>query len=135
MQTRPRFHLGALTISAARPRELGRFYSTLLNWPYIREEAPTDPTHGGYALVCAPDGVNEPALNFDYDPNFRRPVWPTAPDQQTPTIHLDIGVDDLDEAVAWAIECGATAAEFQPRPDDHRVMFDPEGHPFCLCRS
>ena len=39
MANPPRIRLGALTIMAARPRELARFYSRLLSWPYIREEA------------------------------------------------------------------------------------------------
>jgi hypothetical protein len=135
MDKPPRIRLGALSIVATRPRELGRFYSKLLSWPYIREEepGPGEPPDAGYALVCPPDGVAEPALNFGYDPNHRRPVWPTVPGEQTPTIHLDVTVDDLDAAVAWAIECGATLPDFQSRPGEHRTMLDPEGHPFCLC--
>ncbi len=46
-------------------------------------------------------------------------------------IHLDIGVDDLDAGVAWALGAGATVAEHQPQ-DGVRVMIDPAGHPFCL---
>jgi hypothetical protein len=46
-------------------------------------------------------------------------------------IHLDIAVDDLESAVAWAIAAGARLAEFQPQ-NDVRVMLDPVGHPFCL---
>ena len=46
-------------------------------------------------------------------------------------MHLDFGVDDLADGVAWAIECGAQEAAHQPQPDV-RVMVDPEGHPFCL---
>lgn len=135
--TPPRMRLGALTIAARRPRLLGRFYSKLLSWPYLREEEPGPgaPPDAGYALVCPPEGVAEPALNFDYYPDHRPPVWPTVPGEQTPTVHLDIGVDDLDAAVAWAVECGATLAGYQPRPTQHRVLIDPEGHPFCLCLS
>jgi catechol 2,3-dioxygenase-like lactoylglutathione lyase family enzyme len=127
--------VGALTIMSSRPRELGRFYSKLLNWPYIREEEPHpgEPPEAGYALVCPPDGVAEPALNFDYEAAYRRPVWPAVPGEQTSTVHLDVSVDDLEAAVAWALECGATVAAVQPRPAEHRVMLDPEGHPFCLC--
>jgi hypothetical protein len=45
-------------------------------------------------------------------------------------------VDDLDAGVAWALESGATVAAHQPqRPDDHVIMLDPEGHPFCMCRG
>ena len=48
-------------------------------------------------------------------------------------VHLDFEVPDLEAGVEWAIACGATLAEHQP-PDDGRVLFDPEGHPFCLFR-
>ena len=40
-------------------------------------------------------------------------------------------MDDLEESVRWAIELGATLAELQPQ-DDVRVLFDVDGHPFCL---
>jgi len=33
--------------------------------------------------------------------------------------------------VQWALEAGATLADFQPDLDN-RVMLDPAGHPFCL---
>ena len=46
-------------------------------------------------------------------------------------MHLDIQVDDLDEAVAFALEGGAELAAFQPQ-ETVRVMLDPAGHPFCL---
>jgi hypothetical protein len=46
-------------------------------------------------------------------------------------LHLDLEVDDLDEAVAYAVEVGAQLAEHQPQ-EDVRVMLDPAGHPFCL---
>ena len=135
MQSPPRMKLGALTIAAERPQALARFYLNLLNWSYIREEdpGPGNPPDSGYALICPPDGVAEPALNFEYDRNYRRPVWPTEAGRQIPTVHLDLGVKDLDVATQWASECGARPAEFQPSPDRHRVMIDPEGHPFCLC--
>ncbi|EQG75396.1 hypothetical protein QKA_2322 [Clostridioides difficile DA00165] len=42
-------------------------------------------------------------------------------------------VNDLEEAVQYAIHCGATIAEEQ-FTDDWRVMIDPAGHPFCLCQ-
>jgi hypothetical protein len=50
-------------------------------------------------------------------------------------IHLDIAFEDLDTAIAWALECGATVAEHQPRPEAHRVMLDPAGHPFCVFKG
>lgn len=135
MDQPPRIRFGALTIKATEPAKLARFYRKLLGWSYIREEQPDpeDPGDAGFAIICPPEGVIEPALLFDYSPGHRSPVWPTVPGEQAPTMHLDLGVDDLEIGVAWAIECGARLADLQPRPTEHRVMIDPEGHPFCLC--
>jgi Glyoxalase-like domain len=52
-------------------------------------------------------------------------------DHQQMMSHLDIEVRDLAEAVAHALACGATIAEFQPQ-ELVRVLLDPAGHPFCL---
>jgi hypothetical protein len=40
----------------------------------------------------------------------------------------------LDSAVAEAVALGASVATYQPQ-DNVRVLFDPAGHPFCLCRD
>lgn len=131
----PRMRVGAVTIGAARPRELARFYATLLGWQLTREEGPR-PGHDpddGWAQICPPNDNFEdgPALNFETEAQYRRPVWPSSFGEQVATQHLDIGVADLDAAVAWALEKGATLADAQPQ-DHTRVMIDPDGHPFCL---
>jgi Glyoxalase-like domain len=46
-------------------------------------------------------------------------------------LHLDIEVEDLEGAVAYALEAGAELADFQPQ-EDVRVLLDPVGHPFCF---
>lgn len=63
-------------------------------------------------------------------PDYRPPSWPEAdvPKQ----FHLDLGVADLDAAVAEAEALGARPAPFQPAPALRRVLLDPAGHPFCL---
>ena len=58
-------------------------------------------------------------------------TWPAAAGEQHMQIHLEIRADDLLAAQEHALACGATLASVQPQ-DDVRVMFDPEGHPFCL---
>ena len=63
-----------------------------------------------------------------------RPAWPATPGRQQMMVHLDVAADDLDAAVTWALEGGATLAEHQPQ-DDVRVLLDPDGHPFCLFRG
>lgn len=63
-------------------------------------------------------------------PDYQPPSWP---DGDVPKqMHLDLGVDDLEEAVAEAEALGARPAAFQPEPTLHRVLLDPAGHPFCL---
>ena len=49
-------------------------------------------------------------------------------------MHLDLQVGHLDSAVAEALALGATLSEHQPQ-DAVRVLLDPAGHPFCLCRD
>jgi hypothetical protein len=66
-----------------------------------------------------------------YEENYVPPVWPARRDAQQMQLHLEIRVDDLTAAVAHAVECGATVADFQPQ-EDVRVCLDPAGHPFCL---
>ena len=72
-----------------------------------------------------------PGLSFQLEPDHVPPVWPAGPGDPRMQVHLDVQVDDLVDATAFAQSLGATAAEFQPQ-DDVRVMLDPAGHPFCL---
>ena len=68
-------------------------------------------------------------LAFQLDPQHRAPDWPDGLPQQA---HLDLEVDDLDEAERLAIDAGAVKAQIQPDLENWRVMVDPAGHPFCL---
>lgn len=129
----PQLRVTSVTIGTSQPHELARFYSTLLAWPVTATEPPLpgDPDNGGWAQIRPPDGVAGPTLNFEFERQFRRPVWPGVPGEQTASQHLDIAVDDLAAGVEWAVERGVRLAEFQPQ-DTVRVMIDPDGHPFCL---
>ncbi len=103
-------------------RSLARFYAGLLGWKLHKD----DPE---WATVAPSEGVAY--LGFQTSPEYVRPVWPPAEGRQQMMMHLDIEVDDLDAAVADAIEAGATVADHQPQ-ENVRVMLDPVGHPFCL---
>ena len=48
-------------------------------------------------------------------------------------MHFDFQVDDLSTAVTQAEAIGAVKANSQYGGDHFVTMFDPEGHPFCLC--
>lgn len=113
--------LTSVTVGTSQPKELAAFYARLLGTEVSRAE-------DGWALVRAPGG---PAVNFELEREFRRPVWPSVEGEQRATQHLDINVDDLDAAVAHAVACGAVLAQVQPQ-EGVRVLFDPDGHPFCL---
>jgi predicted enzyme related to lactoylglutathione lyase len=109
-------------LEAPDAHALAAFYAGLLGWTIAKDEP-------GWAAVSPPSGVAY--LGFQTSPEYLRPVWPAVDGQQQMMMHLDLEVDDLDEAVADAVEQGATVAEFQPQ-DNVRVLLDPAGHPFCL---
>lgn len=113
--------LNAVTIGTSQPRELAGFYARLLGG-----EVGAD--HPDWVEVRVPGGWT---LGFERERHFRRPVWPGVAGEQTASQHLDIEVDELDGAVRHAVACGAVPAPVQPQ-QDVRVLFDPDGHPFCL---
>lgn len=122
-----KINMYSLTLDCKDPFELAKFYAALLQWeiPFYNDE---------YACVGAP-GTNQgayPGITLQKNPEYKPPVWPFAPDAQQQMAHIDFAVNDLDKAVGHAIHCGATVADTQ-FSDDWRVMFDPAGHPFCLC--
>ena len=111
-----------VAIDCPDPGELARFYGALLDW---QVDADAD---GGWAHIAHPDGVA--AIAFQRVDDYRAPDWPG---QDTPQqMHLDVDVDDLDEAEAAVIALGATKHDHQPGTT-FRVFVDPAGHPFCLC--
>ena len=111
-----------VVLEAPDPPILGRFYADLLGWPMT-----TDDSDG--ATLKPEDGVAYLAIQKAavYTP----PVWPPTEGTQHMTMHLDFEVTDLDDAVAHAVELGASVADHQPQ-DDVRVLLDPAGHPLCL---
>lgn len=118
----------SFTVDCKEPYELAKFYAKLLNWeiPYHNEE---------YACIGAP-GIEQgvyPGITFQRNTEYIPPAWPEKPEAQQQMAHLDFAVNDLEKAVQYAIQCGATIAEEQ-FSDGWRVMFDPAGHPFCLCQ-
>jgi catechol 2,3-dioxygenase-like lactoylglutathione lyase family enzyme len=123
----------SVTIGTSQPHDLAQFYAHLLGWAVTTDDppGPGDPSSGGWSQIQPPEGEAGPTLSFEYEQHFTRPEWPSRQGAQTASQHLDILVADLDAAVEWALEQGATLADFQPQ-DDVRVMIDPDGHPFCL---
>ncbi|MER6221379.1 VOC family protein [Streptomyces sp. 900105755] len=112
-------------VEAPDPARLARFYAELLEWPIVHEEP-------GTAVVAPPQGAVY--IVFQEAVGYRPPIWPPVDGEQRTMMHLDFQVADLDAAVAEAVAMGAALVPEQPQ-DHVRVLFDPAGHPFCLCRN
>ncbi|GGF55335.1 glyoxalase [Ornithinimicrobium tianjinense] len=125
-----------MTISTDRPRDLARFYAELLGVGVAAEEGPRpgEPADAGWAQLRPVEGRLRMTVNLEHDPLYEPPTWPSEGGRQQPQAHLDLWVDDLDEAEAWAVELGARRHGTQPQAAV-RVMLDPHGHPFCLFTS
>ena len=121
----PSFRLQTVCIDCADAGAMADFYGRLLGWDVTSSEAE-------WVLMRDPAGGT--GLSFQAEAAYRAPTWPEQPSSQDKMLHLDIKVDDLDAAVAHAVECGAHLAEHQPQARV-RVMLDPAGHPFCLCEE
>ncbi|MFE2158927.1 VOC family protein [Streptomyces lydicus] len=119
---RPRFSLATVVLDCPDAHALAGFYRALLGWEMKLSEA-------DWVLLRNPEGGT--GLSFQSEPGYRPPVWPELPEEQQKMLHLDIRVDDLDEAEAYAVALGAVRAAWQPQ-DDVRALLDPAGHPFCL---
>ncbi|MDQ2758808.1 MAG: VOC family protein [Actinomycetota bacterium] len=100
---------------------LATFYAAMLGWQVKGED--------GWSEAWSEDW---PPLAFQEVEGYRAPTWPSqdVPQQH----HIDVVVDDLDEAEVAVVALGATKAEHQPGTT-FRVFLDPAGHPFCLCTS
>jgi hypothetical protein len=63
--------------------------------------------------------------------DFQPPTWPE-PDVPM-QMHLELSVDDIEEAETRLQVLGATTPSYQPhREQGNLVMLDPAGHPFCI---
>ncbi|WP_340540984.1 VOC family protein [Nocardioides sp. GXZ039] len=110
-----------VVIDCADADALAHFYAALLDWRIDPQD--------GWIDVRAEDGRR---LSFQSVEDYRPPCWPG---QERPQqMHLDVVVDDLDEAEAAVLALGATKHQIQPGMT-FRVFDDLAGHPFCLCLS
>jgi catechol 2,3-dioxygenase-like lactoylglutathione lyase family enzyme len=112
--------LESVIFDCPNPGELADFYAEVLG---VEVYEKTD----GWAEIASQVGPR-PLLAFQRVENYTPPQWPG---QDVPQqIHLDVKVEDMDEAEAAVLALGATKAG-----SDHetfRVYLDPAGHPFCL---
>ena len=122
MRGRSRTDWFGVCLEAPDPQALADFYAAVLGWPVVQRD------ESGAAIQV---GETSSYLSFQEAAGYVRPVWPAEPGEQLMMMHVDVAVDDLTEAVAAALELGATVAGYQPQ-EDCTVLLDPAGHPFCL---
>jgi catechol 2,3-dioxygenase-like lactoylglutathione lyase family enzyme len=111
--------LSMVNIDSADPAKLARFYAAALGW----EVTYSDENYG----MVEGDGVK---IGFGRIEGFRPAQWPD--EEGAKRFHLDLQVDDLDEAAKHLCAIGASQPDFQPGADRWRVLLDPDGQPFCL---
>ena len=108
-----------VTLDCAEPAPLAEFWAAMLGGEVTFTTAD--------AVGVRTDSIRLAAMRVA---DHRPPTWPESdvPKQ----IHLDLGVTDLDAAVAEAERLGGRPAAEQPAPEHRRILLDPAGHPFCL---
>ena len=106
------------------PQQHARFYTELLAWD-IHTDTPN------WVTVVTPQKTVYLGFQKQTEIPITKPVWPARERQQQMLNHLDIEVNNLDDAVKAAVNLGATVAAHQPQTGV-RVMIDPEGHHFCF---
>jgi catechol 2,3-dioxygenase-like lactoylglutathione lyase family enzyme len=103
------------------PPRLSAFYCALLGWTVERADEDWITISGGSGARLA----------FQLAPDHVAPTWPDPAVPQQ--IHLDLAVDDLAAASAYAESLGARRLSGPGVQEGFVVLLDPSGHPFCLC--
>jgi catechol 2,3-dioxygenase-like lactoylglutathione lyase family enzyme len=111
--------LAGVVLDCPDPQALAAFYSELLGLPITRVDGDWVDISDG-KTIC---------LSFQHAPDHQPPRWPDPAFPQQ--FHLDVMVDDLDQAEPKVLALGATRLPGQG--STFRVYADPAGHPFCLC--
>lgn len=116
--------LGNVMVDCDDERKLQRFYGELLGWEMCELFA--------RPAVSSSSGI---VFLFIEEKDYVPPVWPEDTGKQQKQMHFDFRVDNVAEMVKKAESLGAKKAESQFGGNDFVTMFDPAGHPFCLCRK
>ncbi|MGW1726361.1 VOC family protein [Streptomyces sp. NPDC002306] len=112
--------LDVVVLDCPDPRALAGFYAAVLGGTTVENDDWID--------LKLDDGRT---LAFQAAPGHVPPKWP-APDASQ-QFHLDLTVEDLDEAEKGVLALGARPLDVEDRTRSFRVYADPAGHPFCLC--
>ena len=105
-------------VDCPEPAALAAFYAELTGLPV---------TYRGDDFVVIADNDTTSGVAFQRAPDHQPPRWPD-PDRPQ-QFHLDIMVDDVDEAEPLVLKLGAQRLA---AGNGSHVYADPAGHPFCL---
>ncbi|MGV9353818.1 VOC family protein [Streptomyces misionensis] len=117
--------LVAITLDCPDPPALAAFYQQATGF------APHPQSDADFAGLDREDGL---FIGFQRVDDYRPP---RRPGQSVPQqLHLCFEAPDLDEAEARLLELRAGKPGHQPHDARKaRVLTDPAGHPFCICRG
>ena len=112
--------LRSVVLDTRDPSGLASFYAEVLG-------GEVDAGDGTFVVLTDPTGRR---LAFQLAPEHEPPRFPDPRGSQQ--FHLDIEVDDVDEAEPGVLKLGATRVGDGVDGGDFRVYRDPAGHTFCL---
>jgi hypothetical protein len=114
--------LRTVALDCPDPRALAEFYRELVGGEITNDEGEWVDLRGG----------EDVKLSFQRSDGYQPPDWPGV--ERPQQFHIDVTVDDVDEAERQVLALGARRHEVQPGEEwNWRVFLDPAGHPFCLC--
>ena len=116
--------LGNVMVDCDDEKKLQKFYGELLGWEMCELFA--------RPAVRSSSGI---VFLFIEEKDYVPPVWPEKIGKQQKQMHFAFQVDNVLETVRKAEVLGAKKAENQFGGKDFVTMFDPAGHPFCLCQK
>lgn len=116
--------LGNVMVDCDDEKKLQKFYGELLGWEMCELYA--------RPAVRSSSGI---VFLFIEEDDYIRPVWPEEAGRQQKQMHFDFQVDNVMEMVKKAENLGAARSAVQFGGNDFVTMFDPAGHPFCLCQK
>ncbi|MGW1163018.1 VOC family protein [Streptomyces sp. NPDC002513] len=121
--------LQCVVLDCSDVRELSRFYLSLLGG-VVDQPDPRWSLDDNWSTLHTDSGL---VLAFQRAENYQPPRWPDPAHPQQ--FHLDLGVQDLDQAQEQVLELGASLLDVGDDKRSWRIYADPAGHPFCLVRD
>lgn len=116
--------LGNIMVDCDDEKLLQQFYGELLGWEMCElYDRPAVRSSTGVVFL------------FIAEEDYVRPIWPEETGKQQKQIHFDFQVDNVAEMVKKAEALGAVKSKAQFGGSHFTTMFDPAGHPFCLCQK